>query len=301
MSSAKPPPRNPRPPRAGTTPPGAKRAASPPRSAAPAPSPAPQTGPMTEDDIDALQGLLDKVPQPLEPLDVSMLDGFLCGLLVQPVRVPAQPLAAAHHRRRWPALPPRFDAMRLHELALRRHAELNACDRAASGSIPGCSSSTKTTSLEVDAVYPWVAGFATAMELFPELMQRDAQAAHRTAGPAVPAPEPGRPGRRRRIARRDRDAGTARGPERSGGRPGARHAAAGRHLGRPQPASNAAPRARRPAPGAGETYSRKRVNQRCACSAQPGRHAGEAVAAHGTRLNTLRSAAPASAARWSRR
>ena len=28
------------------------------------------------------------MPAPLEPLDVSMLDGFLCGVLVQPQRVP---------------------------------------------------------------------------------------------------------------------------------------------------------------------------------------------------------------------
>ena len=37
-------------------------------------------------DIDRLQALLDAVPAPLEPLDVSMLDGYLCGVLVQPKR-----------------------------------------------------------------------------------------------------------------------------------------------------------------------------------------------------------------------
>src|SRR5882724_5575413 len=81
--------------------------------------------PLTERELDELQALLDTVPAPLEALDVSMLDGFLCGLLVQPRSVPAA---------RWlphitdvdgRALPPRFDVSRLQELALRRHAELN--------------------------------------------------------------------------------------------------------------------------------------------------------------------------------
>jgi len=44
---------------------------------------------MNERDIDALQRLLDAVPAPLEPLDVSMLDGYLCAVLVQPRALPA--------------------------------------------------------------------------------------------------------------------------------------------------------------------------------------------------------------------
>ena len=52
-------------------------------------SPASRPAPLTERDIDELQALLDRVPAPLEPLDVSMLDGFLCGVLLQPQQVPA--------------------------------------------------------------------------------------------------------------------------------------------------------------------------------------------------------------------
>ena len=79
---------------------------------------------LAEADIDTLQRLLDKVPAPLEPLDVSMLDGYLCGVLLQPRAVPAS---------RWlphvcdvdgRPLPARFDAGALHALAQRRHAEL---------------------------------------------------------------------------------------------------------------------------------------------------------------------------------
>lgn len=140
---------------------------------------APRThaAPLSENEIDELQARLDAVPAPLEPLDVSMLDGFLCGLLVQPERVPAT---------RWlphivdvdaRALPARFDAARLHELALRRHAELNDAISRRQWFDPWVFEleSDDDAPTDVDAVYPWVAGFATAMELFPELMQRDAQ------------------------------------------------------------------------------------------------------------------------------
>ncbi|HET7794516.1 MAG TPA: YecA family protein [Rhizobacter sp.] len=139
----------------------------------------PTPAPLNEREIDELQALLDAVPAPLEPLDVSMLDGFLCGLLVQPVRVPAS---------RWlphvtdvdgRAVPSRFDVARLHELALRRHGELNHAIGKRQWFDPWVfelEGDDEDAPSETDAVYPWVAGFATAMELFPELMQRDAQA-----------------------------------------------------------------------------------------------------------------------------
>jgi len=157
--------------------------------------------PLNDGELDELQTLLDRVPQPLEALDVSMLDGFLCGLLVQPRAVPAA---------RWlphvtdvdgRALPARFDATRLHQLVLRRHAELDdAIGRRQwfdpwvfeldSDEAPTAGRSNDALSDEDDdedhddgdespateAVYPWVAGFATAIELFPELMALDAAA-----------------------------------------------------------------------------------------------------------------------------
>ena len=36
-----------------------------------------------------LDALLADIPEPLEPLDVVMLDGFLCGVLVQPTLLDA--------------------------------------------------------------------------------------------------------------------------------------------------------------------------------------------------------------------
>ena len=152
------------------------------------------TQPLTGRELDELQTLLDAVPAPLDALDVSMLDGFLCGVLLQPHSVPAT---------RWlphitdvdgRALPARFDAARLHALARRRHAELDdaitrrqwfdpwvfelddapAAEDAASDDAQHDNDDAAPPA--VDAVYPWVAGFATALELFPGLMALDAQA-----------------------------------------------------------------------------------------------------------------------------
>jgi uncharacterized protein len=142
---------------------------------------------MSEAELEELQALLDRVPAPLEPLDVSMLDGFLCGVLVQPQWVPPArwlPYVTDADRR---ALPARFDATRLHELAIRRHAELNdAIDRRQwfdpwvfelgdEGDV-SADEFDDGAPPEVDAVYPWVAGFATALEHFPALMAGDAKA-----------------------------------------------------------------------------------------------------------------------------
>jgi len=138
--------------------------------------------PLDEQDIDELQTLLDRVPAPLEPLDVSMVDGFLCGVLLQPQMVPESQwlphLTDADGR----ALPASFDAARLQALALRRHAELNDAigsrqwfDPWVFEMVPADHEDDDSDEpQETDAVYPWVAGFATAQEFFPALMRLDA-------------------------------------------------------------------------------------------------------------------------------
>ena len=129
--------------------------------------------PLTDAELDELQGLLDALPAPLEPLDVTMLDGFLCGVLLQPQPVPAS---------RWfkqvldvdgrpaPATPPRLQA-----LVMRRHAELDHAIAARQWFDPWVYEFEESASPS-QAVMPWVAGFAAAMELFPGLMQLDAHA-----------------------------------------------------------------------------------------------------------------------------
>ena len=137
---------------------------------------------LSETEIDELQQLVDTVPAPLEPLDVSMIDGFLCGVLLQP-----KPIAPA----RWlpfvtdvdgRALPRGFDPSRLHALVQRRHAQLDAAIAQRRWFDPwvfeleGELEEDEDAPPTVDAVYPWVAGFATALETFPGLMALDAAA-----------------------------------------------------------------------------------------------------------------------------
>jgi uncharacterized protein len=148
---------------------------------------APPQQALTEHDIEALQTLLDTVPAPLEPLDASMLDGYLCGVLVQPQRVPEgrwMPFVADVEGRAWPA---GFDAAHLVSLVRRRHAELDAAIERRDWFDPwvfelhdadedAAQHEDEADHTSPDAVYPWVAGFATALEHFPALMQSDARA-----------------------------------------------------------------------------------------------------------------------------
>jgi len=51
---------------------------------------APALQPLTDSEIGELDDLLTSVPEPLEPLDVVMLDGYLCGVLAQPEAIPVE-------------------------------------------------------------------------------------------------------------------------------------------------------------------------------------------------------------------
>lgn len=138
----------------------------------------PAAAPLDEHEVDELQDALDAVPAPLEPLDVSMIDGFLCGVLLQP-----QPVAEAQ----WlphitdadgRALPTSFDAAGLHALVRRRHAELSQAIADRQWFDPWVFEMEEGDDPDVEptgcgAVYPWVAGFATAQEFFPALMRLD--------------------------------------------------------------------------------------------------------------------------------
>lgn len=148
----------------------------------------PTPAPITERELDELQALLDRTPAPLEPLDVSMLDGFLCGVLVQPQRVPTTHWLALVTDVDGRSLPAGFDATRLHQLARRRHAELDDAigrrqwfdpwvfELEHSEDDEPADEFDAIAPPEVDAVYPWVAGFATALEHFPSLMAGNAKA-----------------------------------------------------------------------------------------------------------------------------
>jgi uncharacterized protein len=140
-------------------------------------------------EIESLQALLDAVPAPLEPLDVSSLDGFLCGVIVQPTAIaPARwlPFVTDVDGR---ACPAGFDARALHALVLRRDAELRrAIGRrewfdpwvfeldGADNDDNDDRASDEGDASRSDPAYPWVAGFAAALETFPGLLAADEDA-----------------------------------------------------------------------------------------------------------------------------
>lgn len=138
-----------------------------------APAVAPQQA-LTEHDLAALEAALDRVPAPLEPLDISALDGFLCGVLLQPRRVAEATWLPHVTDADGRALPAGFDARPLQSLARRRHAELDAAIQSRQWFDPWVFELEGDDASPSDAVVGWVAGFATAMEFFPALMSLDA-------------------------------------------------------------------------------------------------------------------------------
>jgi uncharacterized protein len=129
--------------------------------------------PLSEREMEQLQALLDAVPAPLEALDVSMLDGFLIGVLLQPKAVPTfqwTPYVLDSEGRSPPA---GFDSKTLLALVRRRYAELNDALVGRQWFDPWVFELDEDASPS-DVVFPWVAGFALATELFPQLMRQDA-------------------------------------------------------------------------------------------------------------------------------
>lgn len=174
--------------------------AHPARAALPLPAahPMPAPAPLTDTDIARLQALLDAVPAPLQPLDVSALDGFLCGVLLQPRPVPAERWLPHVTDMDGRPLPAGFDASALHALVWRRHAEVDRAiaardwfdpwifqlddgegdegDDGDDGDTLPDDAAPAVPAAVRDAALPWVAGFAAALDTFPGLMALDAPA-----------------------------------------------------------------------------------------------------------------------------
>ncbi len=149
----------------------------------------PTSPPLSDADLARLEHLLSSLDGALQPLDLSALDGYLCGVLLQPRPAmlgqwwPHVVDVAGRAAADSPAL------RELQQLTLRRHAELNraiaqrqwfdpwifADDEAATtredaGESAGDDEGEEEPAAAVQAVLPWVAGFAAAMEHFPQLM-----------------------------------------------------------------------------------------------------------------------------------
>lgn len=123
-------------------------------------------------DLRQLAGLLDAIPAPLEPLDVGMLDGFLTAVALLPKDVPPGVW--------WPhvidvdarPLPAGFDAAPLRELVVRRRKELAAAIDKRQWFDPWVFELEEDED-PLEALTPWVAGFALAVDAFPSPMQDD--------------------------------------------------------------------------------------------------------------------------------
>jgi len=138
------------------------------------PAPSAPLPPLAEADLNRLQTLLDRVPEPLEPLDVSMLDGYLCGVLLQPTAV----AAGAWIKHVWDIdgrpLPAEWKPLHeLQGLVQRRYRELSQAIAGRQWFDPWVFElDDEATPLET--ALPWAAGFSAAMELFPALMAMNA-------------------------------------------------------------------------------------------------------------------------------
>jgi uncharacterized protein len=182
------------------------------RNTAPAPASArgpapavrgPALSPLSDADIERLQGLLDQLPEGGSAPDVTLLDGYLVGTLLQPQRIPEvdwMPAVFDLDTRDDPrtTLPAALVAD-IERLARRRHAELDhaigqrewfdpwvfaaSADEEADGEMdaeadaePGDAPDDDVEAPDGDALLPWVAGFAAAMDRFPALMAMDDEA-----------------------------------------------------------------------------------------------------------------------------
>lgn len=148
---------------------------------APAPSPAPLQAPLGDAEIAELEDLLAALPAPAQPLDASALDGYLCGVLLQPRPVPAVDWLPRVADADGAPVPDTPAWRRIAALARRRHAELGRAIDARAWFDPwvfevdeaGDEGPPPTPS---QLAQPWVAGFSLALECFPGLAALDDRA-----------------------------------------------------------------------------------------------------------------------------
>ena len=129
--------------------------------------------PLTDAEVSELEQLLDSLPAPLEPLDISALDGYLCGVLLQPRPVPAAQWLRWVSDVEGQTLPPGPQADRLASLASRRHAELDRAIAQRQWFDPWVFEMDGEDLAPSELTLPWVAGFAAAMDHFEGLMALD--------------------------------------------------------------------------------------------------------------------------------
>jgi uncharacterized protein len=140
---------------------------------------------LTDAEFAELDELLAKTPEPFEPLDAVMLDGYLCGVVVQPVLLETDAWLPHVFDFEGQPLPDDADPAwreRVTALILRRHAALTRAI-AEDGWFdplilelddfepPRTDDPAASLNPVSQALFPWVAGFQHAMESFPDLIE----------------------------------------------------------------------------------------------------------------------------------
>lgn len=144
---------------------------------------------LTDAEFAELDELLAATPEPLEPCDVVMLDGFLCGVIVQPVLLAADTWLPHVFDFEGSPMPDDVDASwldRTKTLILRRHAALQRAlnedgwfdplilefDEEHPPAAPeGEADALAGLPPVSQALMPWVAGFQHATLCFPDLAE----------------------------------------------------------------------------------------------------------------------------------
>ena len=136
-----------------------------------------------------LDDLLAGIPEPLEPLDAVMLDGFLAAVIVQPELIATErwlPHVFDAGGHRWGEAEPTPEQQRVRELIARRHAAMNRSLAEFGGFDPlilepdeadDSTVAEKPDAPVLDAttraILPWVAGFEFAASIFPAMYELD--------------------------------------------------------------------------------------------------------------------------------
>ena len=160
---------------------------------------------LNDTEIAELDELLATTPKPLSPLDASMLDGYLCGVIVQPRLIEVDEWLPNIFDYDGGLLPEEVDTVwyeRVRDLVIRRHGALNRqlvedswfdpvvldleeeamepepapADESAEDKADR--ESYEALSLVSRTLMPWVAGFQHAALCFPELSESQDDAVH---------------------------------------------------------------------------------------------------------------------------
>ncbi len=128
--------------------------------------------PFSDKDLETLEENLQLLQDPFDPLDVSAIDGYLVGVLLQPDAIPPAdwwpPIVDPEEKAQ--ALMGTPAVAKLLALVQRRYDELNRAIRARTWFDPWVFEIDDGDATIGDSALPWVAGFAMAMDLFPALM-----------------------------------------------------------------------------------------------------------------------------------